>query len=710
MARNSGKFVDMKQDGASWNSDNAFELVEVETLQIIKGVPFASGYAFRQFLVTGPPGAGKSSLIKQIGGWPSEGYIDLTVNGWWNAPSLVVRPREVHLGVPFKGTEKVLTVFDAEWLEADAPLEIDFERILLPPEKGLPIFGRVRSSFVFEFLLPPAATILKWREGRADSGCFPVDVNLSMDQVERQITVYSQIALFFHNSGLQVFVRDKPLCIPKVFSTKGEGQKRPAPPRSPWQALFRFIYPGDGKRLELSTVDTEIEGSVVLSPSGCPFELRLGSRRLLFMPDLALLEGRAPAVRNWLVTDPDMRQRDPYGVLGLNEGGQFLIGKDNRELGDMIGFAAGLLKRQVLVSEQGGEILVQVLETSRRKPMAVCISRADDAFVERQKRRRAQLAKVRKIFDGDITILSPEQALRDIQCVLKIMDKEVFRPKDDCGRPGGVVEIPDHLTPIIVGDLHAMVDNLLKILSENSFLKALEKNRACLLILGDALHSEAPGSLEDMDASILILDVLLKLKLRFPKNVFYLRGNHDSFSKEVCKGGVQQGELMQAELGRLRGEAYCEAVGRYFETLPYAAKGKDFIAVHGAPSRTCHSYSELVNIRDHPKIARELTFDRLRRTNSPTGYGNADVVRFRKLLGMRKDAVFIVSHTPVTDHDSVWLHVHDIKNHHVIYCAHATEMSVFTRVRDNMVALTYLTEPLIDITNIAAFAPAEGGE
>jgi len=39
------------------------------------------------------------------------------------------------------------------------------------------------------------------------------------------------------------------------------------------------------------------------------------------------------------------------------------------------------------------------------------------------------------------------------------------------------------LTPIVVGDLHAQLDNLLKILSENSFLDCLERGDAALILL-----------------------------------------------------------------------------------------------------------------------------------------------------------------------------------------------------------------------------------
>ena len=101
------------------------KLIPFDETQNIRGVAFPRQPTFRQFIITGPPGAGKSTLISRIRGWPQEGYIDLTQPGWWKARQLTFRPREVHLGFPVKGVDQAQTVFDDAWNEGGGLLELD---------------------------------------------------------------------------------------------------------------------------------------------------------------------------------------------------------------------------------------------------------------------------------------------------------------------------------------------------------------------------------------------------------------------------------------------------------------------------------------------------------------------------------------------------------------------------------------------------------
>ena len=140
-------------------------------------------------------------------GWPYEGYVDLSSPNWWRIQALTYRPRELHLGAPFKGCKEALSVLDEYWLENFTTLEMDFRRMLIPPNKTWFLGTDWRSRYVFEFILPPAEEIYRDRMGRAKTGLFPHDQVVTPEVVEAQVGFYRTIAWYFWFSGMHVYLR-----------------------------------------------------------------------------------------------------------------------------------------------------------------------------------------------------------------------------------------------------------------------------------------------------------------------------------------------------------------------------------------------------------------------------------------------------------------------------------------------------------------------
>ncbi len=262
-----------------------------------------------------------------------------------------------------------------------------------------------------------------------------------------------------------------------------------------------------------------------------------------------------------------------------------------------------------------------------------------------------------------------------------------------------MVNLPRDITPIFVGDLHAQVDNLLTLLSHNGFMAALEAGDAALIILGDSVHPEEDGRLAEMDTSLLITDLILRLKLRFPQRVFYIRGNHDSFSEDVFKFGVAQCLLWESVVRDRRGATYLRELERFYDLLPYLVFSEDYVACHAAPIKTRFTKDMLINIHRHPGLVRELTHNRLRRRNFPAGYSKADVKHFRDTLGVPEETAFFVSHSPLNREDAMWLNAGGIKNHHIVFSANTPWIGMFTRFHNRLIPLIYHREHLLPVIN-----------
>lgn len=682
-------------------------LKPIKELQNIRGIELPIGLEFLQLVVTGPPGAGKSHYIEQIRGWPNEGYLDLTQKGWWKDQSLLYRPREIHLGLPFKNIPEALTVFDKEWLESSPPPILEPGRILIPPVRELPFQSNWRNRYIFEFLIPKSSTILKQRQNRQNEGYFPVDENLSLDMVEQQRAVYQEVALYLHRAGLNVYIRQGLESPPMRIAEKGISNipqwtlnKKPDRPNldslAGWQNLFLRRYPIQW--LTITHEEQEIKGNCRIGHDGRSFEMILGTSRLRFHPEIPLGVKKKAIQKNWLInTEQSCSTKQISGFARIRLGETVIIGRGNQEYDNLFQFSKNVAKRHVSVTNRKGDLKITPLDGES----GVKIVRFDNLdYRERiQSTRYHSLLKVRRLFGGSIQILPKHAALELLKKVNATLLDDSHCPKNRKGRAGGLVELSGKTTPVIVGDLHAQVDNLLKILTENCLLDCLKLKTATLIILGDAVHSEITNEMEDCESSILMMDLIFQLKLHFPANFYYIRGNHDSFSTSVCKSGIAQGLLLKEKLLELRGPEYVNEMEKFFSYLPVVITSKHFVACHAGSPREKTSRKDLINIEDNSSLAHELVSTRLQRSHYPIGYSKRDVKKFRKNLNLPKKTIFIVGHTPLDPFGSTWKDVGTIKNHHIIYSAHVEGPSLFIGLNSIFIPVSFPAEPLSKLIN-----------
>ncbi len=685
-------------------------LKPIRETQSIRGVELPVGLEFRQLVVTGPPGAGKTYYINQIRGWPNEGYLDLMKRGWWKDQSLIYRPREIHLGIPYKGFAESLTVFDQEWLDAPPEsLEIDYSRIRIPPQAGSLFGTNWRDRYIFEFIIPDAELIYERRRNRQKDGYFPVDANLSMAIVSRQIEEYSAVALYLHRAGLNVYIRKTLEQPPMLISEKGTGALPPWAvadiiPRTNLKSLegWKELFSKQGK-VPWFSVNSKIQiltEAGRISHDGKSFDMIIGRCHLRIAPEIPLGASKRYLRhhKNWIIRKPETcSDRKLRGFVRLNKGETILLGRANKDYDNLFDFKKDVAKRHVSITNLKGDLFIKPLDPD--KPVRIVRLDNEDNREQIDATRIASMLEALSLLGGSVSMLDKRSALALILEVNEILAEEPYRPRDAGGLPGGLLEIPDEPTPIIVGDLHGMVDNLLKILTENCLIQALQDKSVILCILGDAVHSENAQEMENMDSSILMMDLILSLKRRFPANVFYLRGNHDDFDPELSKNGIPQGLLMKRALEKYRGKAFVEAMQTFYDRLPVMIVSPSLIAIHASPPRVGTTREQIINIRENKTIADELLKNRLKRPHYLSGYGKKEIKALRQILDAEKSTPVIVGHTPLDPFGTIWQNVGSIKNHHIIYSSHQNGPGLFVRIRGKMIPLSYPYEPLVRLIN-----------
>jgi len=428
---------------------------------------------------------------------------------------------------------------------------------------------------------------------------------------------------------------------------------------------------------------TRLSRKALRMPLGTAVALRRGDEVLHLMPDLSVVDG-ARASQDLLLHAPG--RSGVARLVRLPPGAKLTIDDANGHSG-LLTDPRSARRWGLRVRHDGQAVLLRGTPEVEVLPLEGEPARS--ALVEQ---RRAAARRLRALFGGPIEALPADEALADVHAACEALATSPRRRPDRGGGPGALLELPCDRRPIVVGDLHGRVDNLLTVLSAPDVLGAVESGRAYLLFVGDTVHDEE--HLEDMEGSGLVTDILLRLMRRLPDRVFLLLGNHESFGPECCKGGVAQGLLWGRHLVERRGTAYREALARLYDRLPVIAASAEFAACHAAPPGGRMTANALNDARRDPALMRRLITGRARVPGNPAGYTPGDVRRLRRGLGLDQDAPFVVGHFPRDREDCVWLDVERTVGHHVVFSAGDHQAGLITRVRGEFVAQRHPVEPL----------------
>jgi hypothetical protein len=258
------------------------------------------------------------------------------------------------------------------------------------------------------------------------------------------------------------------------------------------------------------------------------------------------------------------------------------------------------------------------------------------------------------------------------------------RLRDPEGQPGGLIMFPEDQRPIVIGDLHANLENLVAIIDHEGNREDLDAGRAALIFVGDAVHDDRTGHMKEMDSSVEILGYILRLIAERPRNVYYIRGNHDTFDERLRKSGIAQGLEFRNALLAAEGPDYVAAVQRFFDALPMFVIGPGFAITHAGPTRGGLVREELISIKRYPEKYHQLMWNRVNEFHgnpSPKEYGEKDLRLVIDQLELPPETVFIVGHNPLWSDGNktgVWLNVIGMKNHHILYSGSGSRAPYFT--------------------------------
>lgn len=222
----------------------------------------------------------------------------------------------------------------------------------------------------------------------------------------------------------------------------------------------------------------------------------------------------------------------------------------------------------------------------------------------------------------------------------EVLDTEnkSLRPKDLKGRPGGLIRLKQNIPTLIIPDLHARVDFLVNLLaycdnSGNSVLQKLAFNQIQIVCVGDGFHSEVNTGErwkaayaefvdgykkhrnmdKEMNLSLGLMEIVQLLKVSFPENFHFLKGNHENITNENDGGNIPfrkyayEGMMVIEYIKKYYSQEFINLYYSFEKKMPLLAVGRNYLISHAEP-KSFYDSESVINYRDNSDLIKGLTW------------------------------------------------------------------------------------------------------
>lgn len=264
--------------------------------------------------------------------------------------------------------------------------------------------------------------------------------------------------------------------------------------------------------------------------------------------------------------------------------------------------------------------------------------------------------------------------------VSELLENEItsYRPAASDGNLGSLLEFKNNLSAIIVPDIHArpyFLQNILKYPLPVDFLypsstveEALKNKLVNVICVGDSIHTEltvdrwycieeefkkniitGPFMKAEMKDCLSALAGLMNLKLLYPENFHFLKGNHENILNQNEGGDfafrkyADEGYMVRRFISEYYGDDVLYLISCWEKALPLVAVGSNYVVSHAEPLKA-YSREKLIDARSYPEVVNGLIWTR----NGDVKTNTAREI-MKKLLAPEKvaDSFYFAGHRPV---------------------------------------------------------------